>query len=350
VGSDSPEDAAAELESALFEIKKVIVGHDRALERMLACLLARGHCLVEGPPGLAKTLAVATLAEVTGGSFVRLQFTPDLVPTDIMGTTIWRASTETFDVSLGPIFANFVLADEINRAPAKVQSALLEAMGERQVSVGGLTHPLPEPFVVMATQNPIESEGVYPLPEAQRDRFLMKVPVGYPSRHEEVTIVDRMGVRPPRAESVLTPARLVRLQAVADAVFVHPALVDYAVRLVQATRDPVTAGIEEIDGQIAFGASPRASLGLIASSRALALLRGRSYALAEDVADCFLDVLRHRIVLSYDALADGRDPDELLQRVQLKTKAPRLVPRQDAQDGPAPDDEEVVAWRAEGSA
>jgi MoxR-like ATPase len=202
----------------------------------------------------------------------------------------------------------------------------------------------------MATQNPIESEGVYPLPEAQRDRFLMKVPVGYPSRHEEVTIVDRMGVRPPRAEPVLTPSRLVRLQVLADAVFVHPALVDYAVRLVQATRDPATAGVDEVNGQIAFGASPRASLGLIASARALSLLRGRSYALAEDVADCFLDVLRHRLVLSYDALADGRDPDELLRHVQRQTKAPRLVPREDAEGGPAPDDEEVFAWRTEGSA
>jgi MoxR-like ATPase len=349
VEAGSPEDAAAELENALFEIKKVIVGHDRPIERLVTCLLARGHCLVEGPPGLAKTLAVATLAEVTGGSFARLQFTPDLVPADIVGTTIWRASTETFDVALGPVFANFVLADEINRATAKVQSALLEAMGERQVSIGGETHALPDPFIVMATQNPIESEGVYPLPEAQRDRFLMKVIVGYPSRQEEVTIVDRMGVHPPRATGVLTPSRLIGLQAVADAVFVHPALVDYAVRLVQATRDPAGAGVTDIDGQIAYGASPRASLGLIASARALALLRGRSYALAEDVADCFLDVVRHRLVLSYDALADGREPDELLEHVRRQTKAPRLVPRQD-EDEPEPEETDIPAWRAESSA
>jgi MoxR-like ATPase len=343
-----PAEAAAELEEALFEIKKVIVGLDDVTERLMACLLARGHCLVEGPPGLAKTLAVATLANVTGGTFVRLQFTPDLVPADIVGTTIWRSSSETFDVSLGPVFANFILADEINRAPAKVQSALLEAMGERQVSIGGETYRLPEPFVVMATQNPIESEGVYPLPEAQRDRFLMKVVVGYPSHQEEVTIVDRMGVHPPQVTPVLDPSRLVQMQAAADEVFVHPALVDYAVRLVQATRDPVPAGVSEIEGQIAYGASPRASLGLIAAARALALLRGRTYALSEDVADCFLDVLRHRLVLSYDALADGTESDVLLEHVRRQTKAPRLVPREDA-DG-AETRTQPDGWRSESSA
>jgi MoxR-like ATPase len=351
----SPAEAAGELEEALFEIKKVIVGLDDVTERLMACLLARGHCLVEGPPGLAKTLAVATLAGVTGGSFVRLQFTPDLVPADIVGTTIWRTSREAFDVSLGPIFANFVLADEINRAPAKVQSALLEAMGERQVSIGGETHRLPDPFVVMATQNPIESEGVYPLPEAQRDRFLMKVLVGYPSRQEEVTIVDRMGVNPPQASAMLEPARLVQLQAAADEVFVHPALVDYAVRLVQATRDPAGAGITELEGQIAYGASPRASLGLIAAARALALLRGRTYALSEDVSDCFLDVLRHRLVLSYDALADGIEADVLLEHVRKQTKAPRLVPREedaaeDVGEASTTSDTNFSAWRRETSA
>jgi MoxR-like ATPase len=322
------EDAAL-LERALFEVKKVIVGHDGVLERVLTCLLARGHCLVEGPPGLAKTLAVSTLAEVSGGSFVRLQFTPDLVPSDIVGTRIWKASTETFDIALGPVFANFVLADEVNRAPAKVQSALLEVMAERQVSIGGHTHPLPEPFVVMATQNPIESEGVYPLPEAQRDRFMMKVVVDYPSRQEETTIVDRMAVDPPHATAVLSPAELVRLQQVADTVFVHPAIVDYAVRLVQATRDAAGAGLPRVAEQIAYGASPRASLALVAAARALALLRGRTYALPSDVSDFFADVVRHRLVLSYEALADGVSADDLLDEVRRAIEPPRLAPRQD---------------------
>ncbi|HMC53518.1 MAG TPA: MoxR family ATPase, partial [Acidimicrobiales bacterium] len=308
---------------------KVVVGHDRVLERLLTCLLARGHCLVEGPPGLAKTLSVATLAEVTGGTFARLQFTPDLVPADIVGTRIWRASTETFDVALGPVFANFVLADEINRAPAKVQSALLEVMAERQVSIGGATYRLPEPFVIMATQNPIEAEGVYPLPEAQRDRFLMKVRVDYPSHREEMTIVERMGVRPARAARVVTPAQLVRLQAAADNVFVDSAIVDYSVRLVQATRDPVSAGAAQLAGKIAYGASPRASLALTASARALALLRGRSYVLPQDVTDCYLDVCRHRLVLSYEALADDVAPEALLAHVLERVRPPRVVPRQD---------------------
>jgi MoxR-like ATPase len=320
---------AALLERTLLEVKKVIVGHDHVIERLLACLLARGHCLVEGPPGLAKTLAVSTLAQVTGGSFVRLQFTPDLVPADIVGTRIWKASTESFDVSLGPVFANFVLADEINRAPAKVQSALLEVMQEQQVSIAGQTHPVPAPFVVMATQNPIESEGVYQLPEAQRDRFLMKVVVGYPSLKEEVTIVDRMSIDPPQAQRLLSPADLVALQGVADRVFVHPAAVDYAARLVQATRDPAAAGLPAIAEHISYGASPRATLGLIAAGRALALLRGRSYVLTADVADCFLDVVRHRLVLSYEALADAVSVDDLLTQVLAEVPAPRLVPRDD---------------------
>jgi len=232
---------AALLEQALFEVKKVIVGADRVIERLVVCLLARGHCLLEGVPGLAKTLAVETLAEVVGGTFVRLQFTPDLIPSDLTGTRIYRQSSETFDVQLGPIFANFVLADEINRAPAKVQSALLEVMSERQVSLGGQTFKVPLPFLVLATQNPIESEGVYPLPEAQRDRFLMKILVTYPDRNEEVEIVQRMAVNPPHASRVLTLEDLIRLQSAADEVFAHRAVVDYAVRIVQATRTPSTA-------------------------------------------------------------------------------------------------------------
>ncbi|MCA1656909.1 MAG: AAA family ATPase, partial [Actinobacteria bacterium] len=274
--------AAATLEQALFEVKKVIVGQDRVIERMMVCLLARGHCLLEGVPGLAKTLAVETLAEVVGGTFVRLQFTPDLIPSDLVGTRIFRASTETFDVELGPVFANFVLTDEVNRAPAKVQSALLEVMSAQQVSIAGNTYPVPRPFLVLATQNPIESEGVYPLPEAQRDRFLMKIVVDYPDRSEEIEIVQRMSVNPPHANQVLSLDDLVRLQAACDAVFAHRAIIDYAVRLVQSTRAPGEHGMPELATAIEYGASPRASLGLVAGARALALLRGRDYVLPQD--------------------------------------------------------------------
>ncbi|MFN2607835.1 MAG: AAA family ATPase [Acidimicrobiales bacterium] len=322
--------AASLLEAALFEVKKVIVGQDRVVERMLACLLAKGHVLLEGVPGLAKTLAVETLAEVVGGTFVRIQFTPDLIPSDLVGTRIYRASTETFDVELGPVFANFVLTDEINRAPAKVQSALLEVMAERQVSIGGVTHAVPDPFLVLATQNPIESEGVYPLPEAQRDRFLMKVLVEYPDRAEEVEIVQRMSVNPPHATSVLSLDDLRRLQKAAGEVFAHRAVVDYAVRMVHATRVPAEYDLGDLTSQIAYGASPRASLGLVAGARAMALLRGRDYVLPQDVVDIALDVLRHRVVLSYEALADGRQVDELIQTVVSRVAAPRLAPSQDA--------------------
>jgi len=317
------------LESALFEIKKVIVGQDRAIERMMVCLLARGHCLLEGVPGLAKTLAVETLATVTGGTFTRLQFTPDLLPADITGTRIYRASSETFDVELGPIFANFVLADEINRAPAKVQSALLEVMAERQVSIGGQTFPAPDPFLVLATQNPIESEGVYPLPEAQRDRFLMKIVIDYPSPAEEVEIVHRMGVAPPQATEVLGLEDLVKLQAAADRVYVDRGVVDYAVGLVLATRNPENYGLHELGEFIAYGSSPRASLGLVAGARALALLRGRTYALPQDVFDVAPDILRHRVVLSYEALAQGLVSDQILARILSTVPAPRIAPSQD---------------------
>jgi len=326
----TPAQTAGTLERALFEVKRVIVGQDRMIERLLVALLARGHCLLEGVPGVAKTLAVHTLAQVVGGSFARLQFTPDLVPSDIVGTRIWRASTEQFDVELGPVFANFVLADEINRAPAKVQSALLEVMAERQVSIGGRSFPVPAPFLVLATQNPIESEGVYPLPEAQRDRFLFKVPVGYPTGAEEREIVARMGVDPPRAEQVLDPARLAGLQRAADRVFVHGALVDYAVRLVLATREPDRHSLPGLAGQIAYGASPRASLGIVAATRAIALMRGRDYALPQDVADVAPDALRHRLVLSYDALADGVSADELVEQVLAGAPVPDVSPRQSA--------------------
>jgi MoxR-like ATPase len=336
---------AAQLEAALFEVKKVIVGHDRVIERLVACLLAKGHCLLEGVPGLAKTLAVETLAEVVGGTFVRLQFTPDLIPSDLIGTRIYRQSNETFDVQLGPVFANFVLADEINRAPAKVQSALLEVMSERQVSLGGQTFKVPSPFLVLATQNPIESEGVYPLPEAQRDRFLMKIMVGYPDRAEEVEIVQRMSVNPPHANRVLSLEDLTRLQAASDAVFAHRAIVDYAVRLVHATRVPAEQGLPDLASHIDYGASPRASLGLVAGARALALLRGRDYVLPQDIVDVAPDVLRHRLVLSYEALADGVQVDDLIAQVLATVPAPRLAPSQDTPAVEAVDVPSVASGR-----
>jgi MoxR-like ATPase len=324
-----PAPTAATLEHALFEVKKVIVGQDRAIERMMVCLLARGHALLEGVPGLAKTLAAETLSTVVGGTYTRLQFTPDLLPADITGTRIYRASSETFDVELGPIFANFVLADEINRAPAKVQSALLEVMAEHHVSIGGTTFDVPSPFIVMATQNPIESEGVYALPEAQRDRFLMKIVIDYPSPAEEVEIVHRMGVHPPEAAEVLTLEDLVALQDMADDVYVDHGVVEYAVNLVLATRTPDLYNLPELTDLLAFGASPRASLGLVAGARALALLRGRTYALPQDVYDVAPDVLRHRLVLSYEALAQGLTVDQLLTRLLSTVPAPRVAPSQD---------------------
>ncbi|MCZ2829350.1 MoxR family ATPase [Modestobacter sp. VKM Ac-2986] len=327
---------AAQLERALFEIKRVIVGQDRLVERMLVGLLARGHVLLEGVPGVAKTLAVETLATVVGGHFSRLQFTPDLVPADIIGTRIYKAGQDAFDTELGPVFANFVLADEINRAPAKVQSALLEVMAERQVSIGGVTHKLPDPFLVLATQNPIENEGVYPLPEAQRDRFLLKVLVDYPSPEEEREIIYRMGQTPPTPQTVLGPDDVRRLQRTASQVFVHHALVDYVVRLVVATRAPAEHGMPDVANWVSYGASPRASLGLIAASRALALIRGRDYVLPQDVLDVTADVLRHRLVLSYDALADGVPADHVVKRVLQSVPLPQVTPRQRADGfGPA---------------
>ena len=330
----TPAQDATQLERALFEVKRVIVGQDRLIERMFVALLARGHCLLEGVPGVAKTLAVETLARVVGGTFARIQFTPDLVPADLVGTRIYRQSSEKFDVELGPVFVNFLLADEINRAPAKVQSALLEVMAEQQVSIGGETYEVPEPFLVMATQNPIEQEGVYPLPEAQRDRFLMKIHVGYPTDVEEREIVYRMGVTPPEAAAVFTPEDLIALQRKADTVFVHNALVDYAVRLVLATRNPAEHGLADVAPLIQYGASPRASLGLVRSARALALLRGRDYALPQDVQDVAPDILRHRLVLSYDALADDVPADHIVGRVLGAVPQPTVAPRQSAITGP----------------
>ncbi|BCN83705.1 hypothetical protein RE0356_23460 [Prescottella equi] len=312
------------LERAIYEVKRVIVGQDRLVERMLVGVLAKGHVLLEGVPGVAKTLAVETFAKVVGGSFSRVQFTPDLVPTDLIGTRIYRQGREQFDTELGPVVANFLLADEINRAPAKVQSALLEVMAERHVSIGGKTYAMPEPFLVMATQNPIENEGVYPLPEAQRDRFLFKVLVDYPSVEEEREIVYRIGVAAPEPSQVLDPQELVRLQKVASNVFVHHALVDYVVRVIAATRTPREFGLDDVAGWIAYGASPRATLGIISASRALALLRGRDYVVPQDVLEIIPDVLRHRLVLSYDALADEVTPQDVITRVLQTVGLPQV--------------------------
>jgi MoxR-like ATPase len=323
------EKRAALLEDALFQVKRVIVGQERMVERTLVCLLARGHCLIEGVPGLAKTLTVSTLADVVGGSFARIQFTPDLVPADIVGTRIWRPSREEFDIEWGPVFANLVLVDEINRAPAKVQSALLEVMAERQVSIAGHTEILPKPFLVLATQNPIESEGVYALPEAQRDRFLMQIVVHQPSYNEEVEIARRMGVAAPKAEQVLSTEQLLALQAVADDVFVHHAVLDYAVRIVMTTRDPATGGLPQLASHVALGASPRATLGMIAAGRALAVLRGRRFLTPQDVFDVAPEILRHRVMLSYDALADGITTDDVVRQVLTTVTAPNVTPRQD---------------------
>jgi MoxR-like ATPase len=319
---------ARHLEDALFEVKRVIVGQDRMVERAFICLLARGHCLIEGVPGLAKSLTVSTISEVIGGTFARIQFTPDLVPADIVGTRVWRPSREEFDIEWGPVFANLVLADEINRAPAKVQSALLEVMAERHVSIAGQTKPLPAPFLVLATQNPIESEGVYALPEAQRDRFLMQIVVQQPSYAEEIEITHRMSVSPPEARQVLSLEQLQALQAATNAVFAHHAVQEYAVRLVMATRDPNAWGMPALAPHIALGASPRATLGLVSAGRALALLRGRSFVVPQDIFDVAPEILRHRLILTYDALADGISTDDIVTQVLTNTPQPQVSPRQ----------------------
>jgi MoxR-like ATPase len=312
------------LERAIFEVKRIIVGQDRLVERILVGLLAKGHVLLEGVPGVAKTLAVETFAKVVGGTFARIQFTPDLVPTDIIGTRIYRQGKEEFDIELGPVVVNFLLADEINRAPAKVQSALLEVMAERKISIGGKTYPLPKPFLVMATQNPIENEGVYPLPEAQRDRFLFKINVDYPTPEEEREIIYRMGVVPPEPKQILNPGDLLRLQELAATVFVHHALVDYVVRVITATRVPEQFGLNDVKAWVAFGASPRASLGVVAAARALALVRGRDYVIPQDVIEVIPDVLRHRLVLTYDALADDIAAETVINRILQTVALPQV--------------------------
>jgi MoxR-like ATPase len=341
-GPDVPETAAVEtpplpgaaepgeldlherLESALFEIRRVIAGQDAMLERVLVCLLSSGHLLIEGVPGLAKTLTVKTTASVLGGSFHRVQFTPDLVPADLVGTRIYRPDSGTFDTELGPVFCNFLLADEINRAPAKVQSALLEVMQEHQVTIGRETHPVPDPFLVMATQNPIESEGTYPLPEAQVDRFMLKILVGYPERDEELTVVQRSLTLPPELRQALTLDDLRALQQAVLGVYVDPGLISYAVSLAEATRDPAGHGLTELHGYVAYGASPRGPIALVGSARALALLRGRDYVVVQDVESLMKDALRHRLVLTYQALAEEVTPDRILDEVLATVPVPHI--------------------------
>jgi MoxR-like ATPase len=318
----SSTDTAELMEKILYEVKRVVVGQDRFLERVMVAMLAQGHLLVEGVPGLAKTLTVKTLANVVQGRFKRIQFTPDLVPADLVGTRIYNQKTGDFSTALGPVFANLLLADEINRAPAKVQSALLEVMQERQVTIAGETHKVPNPFLVMATQNPIETEGTYPLPEAQVDRFMMKVVVDYPTDEEEFVIVERVTGPAVQVQAVATTDQLAALQAQCRAVYVDPALVQYAVKLVSATRTPEKHGIKDLARFITYGASPRATIGLVEGARALAMLRGRSYALPEDMTDLAPDVLRHRIVLSYEGMSEGLDGDAVAARIMAAIRPP----------------------------
>ncbi len=313
------------MEQVLYEVKKVIVGQDHLLERMIVALLARGHILVEGVPGLAKTMAIKTLAESIGGEFKRIQFTPDLVPADLIGTRIYNQKTGDFNTSLGPVFTNLLLADEINRAPAKVQSALLEVMQERQVTIGRETFKVPDPFLVLATQNPIETEGTYPLPEAQVDRFMLKVLVGYPNATEEFVIVERMTGALQAVQKVLTTQNLLELQKKADAVYVDPVLIEFAVKIVSASRQPKDIGLKDLGRYILFGASPRASINIILTARALAFVRGRTYVLPQDVLDMVYDVMRHRLVLSYEALSDNVNGDDLIKRILERIPVP-VVP------------------------
>ncbi|HLY93886.1 MAG TPA: MoxR family ATPase [Gaiellaceae bacterium] len=316
----NPSEISDRLEQALFEIRRVIAGQDEMLERVLVCLLAQGHLLIEGVPGLAKTLTIKTTAGVLGGSFARIQFTPDLVPADLVGTRVYRPADGAFDTELGPVFCNFLLADEINRAPAKVQSALLEVMQERQVTIAHTSHPVPDPFLVMATQNPIESEGTYPLPEAQIDRFMLKILIGYPEHDEELTIVQRQLVAHPELRQALSLDELKQLQGVVGDIYVDPSLISYAVTLAAKTREPSQEHAE----YVSFGASPRGPISVIQAARALALLRGRDYVTAEDVQALAKDAFRHRLVLSYQALAEGVTADTILDSVLASVQVPDM--------------------------
>ena len=310
---------------ALAQVQRVIVGQEHLVEQLMVGLLAKGHILLEGVPGTAKTLAVSTFAKVVGGRFARIQFTPDLVPSDIVGTRIYSMSKETFDVELGPVFVNFVLADEVNRAPAKVQAAMLEVMAEKQVSIGGTTYPMAQPFIVIATQNPVESEGVYPLPEAQRDRFMLKVDVPYPKGNEEFEILRRMSIKPPEADQVLDPDKTIQLQDLASNVFVHNLVAEYIVRLVMATRNPADFGMPDLTKVISIGASSRATLGLTQAARALALIHGRDYVLPSDVQAVARDVMAHRVTLSFDAIADNIPTLQVVERILAMVPAPTPV-------------------------
>jgi MoxR-like ATPase len=316
------EETAELMEQILYEVKRVVVGQDRFLERVMVAMLAQGHLLVEGVPGLAKTLTIKTLADTIRGNFKRIQFTPDLVPADLVGTRIYNQKTGDFGTSLGPVFTNLLLADEINRAPAKVQSALLEVMQERQVTIAGETHKVPEPFLVMATQNPIETEGTYPLPEAQVDRFMMKVLVDYPTDEEEFVIVQRVTGPRVNANPVASTVQLAKLQETCRRVYVDPSLIQYAVKLVSATRTPEKHGLKDLGRFITYGASPRATINLTEASRALAMLRGRTYVLPEDMSDLVPDVFRHRVVLSYEALAEGLTADAIIGKIMARIVAP----------------------------
>ncbi len=330
------------MEQVLYEVKRVVVGQDRFLERVMVAMLAQGHLLVEGVPGLAKTLTVKTLASTIQGSFKRIQFTPDLVPADLVGTRMYNQKTGEFSTTLGPVFTHLLLADEINRAPAKVQSALLEVMQERQVTIAGETHKVPEPFLVMATQNPIETEGTYALPEAQVDRFMMKVLLDYPTEEEEFVIAQRALDAPVQVLPVATTAQLSALQAECRSVYVDPSLLQYAVKLVAATRAPAQHGVKDIAQFIACGASPRATICLAEGAQALAMLRGRAYVLPEDMTDLAADVLRHRLSLSYEALSDGLDADALIARIMAKIPAPAR-PLHHAQNSMGPHHEQKAA-------
>ena len=321
-------EASGLMERVLYEVKRVVVGQDHFLERVMVAMLAQGHLLVEGVPGLAKTLTVKTLAQTLRGTFKRIQFTPDLVPADLVGTRIFNPRTGEFSTSLGPVFTHLLLADEINRAPAKVQSALLEVMQERQVTIGHDTHLVPDPFLVMATQNPIESEGTYPLPEAQVDRFMMKVVVAYPSPTEEFVIVERAISPTPSSQAIINLEQLGLMQAQVERVYVDPALIEYSVRLANATRRPADVGLGELARYVTFGASPRASINLVLAARALAFIRGRDYTLPQDLTDLALDVLRHRLVLSYEALTDDITADAVLTWVLSALPAPDPQPRE----------------------
>jgi len=317
--------AAELIGKALAQVQRVIVGQEHLVEQLMVGLLAKGHILLEGVPGTAKTLAVRTFATVVGGRFARVQFTPDLVPSDIVGTRVYSMAKETFDVELGPVFVNFILADEINRAPAKVQAAMLELMAEQQVSIGGVTYPVPKPYIVIATENPIESEGVYPLPEAQRDRFLLKVDVPYPKGSEEFEILRRMSITAPEPSPVLSPDLTLALQTMASNVFVHNLVAEYIVRLVMATRNPADFGMPDLAKVISIGVSSRATLGLVAAARALALVHGRDYVLPTDVQAIAKDVMAHRLLLTFDAIADSVPTTQVVERILAMVPAPTPV-------------------------